>query len=100
MIWVHPRSKLVDGKLVCSRAIVATLLISLKLSRDPETETGSLENEKTVHRIHDTLEKGLQMVLRSLVAPHMEGRWILQSAGLRFDSEVFFKIHFWSTVVV
>ena len=37
--------------------------------RDPETETGSLETEKGVHRIHRTLESGLQIMLRSLVAP-------------------------------
>ena len=42
-------------------------------SRDPETETGSLEIEPRVHRTHDTLEIGLQMMLRSLVAPHKEG---------------------------
>ena len=28
-------------------------------SRDPETEAGSLEIEKRVHRIHGTLEMGL-----------------------------------------
>ena len=28
-------------------------------SRDPETETGNLESEKRVHRIHGTLETGL-----------------------------------------
>ena len=30
-------------------------------SRDPGTETGSLETELRVHRIHDSLEVGLQM---------------------------------------
>ena len=38
-------------------------------SRDPKTETGNLETEKRVHRIHDTLETGLHMMPRSLVAP-------------------------------
>ena len=38
-------------------------------SRDPETETGNLETEKRVHRIHDTLELELHMIPRSLVAP-------------------------------
>ena len=42
-------------------------------SRDLETETGSLETEKRVHKIHDTLGTGLQMMPRSLVAPHKEG---------------------------
>ena len=37
--------------------------------RDPETETGSLETEKRVHRIQGTLETGLHRMLRSLVAP-------------------------------
>ena len=45
-------------------------------SRDPETETGSLEIEKRVHRIHGTLETGLHMILRSLVAPTRGGRRI------------------------
>ena len=34
---------------------------------------GSLETEKRVHRIHDTLETGLQMIFRSLVASHKKG---------------------------
>ena len=38
-------------------------------SRDPEAETGSLETEKRVHRIHGTLETGVHIILRSLVAP-------------------------------
>ena len=38
-------------------------------SRDPATEIGNLETEKRVHRIHDTLETGLQIIPRSLVAP-------------------------------
>ena len=37
-------------------------------SGDPENETGSLETERRVHRIYDTLETGLHMIL-SLVAP-------------------------------
>ena len=39
------------------------------VSRDPETENGDFETEKRVHRIYDTLETGLQMIPRSLVAP-------------------------------
>ena len=42
-------------------------------SRDPETETGNLETEKRVHRIHGTLETGLHRMLRSLVAPDKQG---------------------------
>ena len=42
-------------------------------SRGPETEPGNLETDLTVHRIHDTLQTGLQRVLRSLVAPRKEG---------------------------
>ena len=38
-------------------------------SRDPETEIGSPETEKRVHRMHGSLETGLQMIPRSLVAP-------------------------------
>ena len=29
---------------------------------DPEAETGNLETEKRVHRSHDTLEAGLQII--------------------------------------
>ena len=60
----------VEGKLVHPRAQVTTIPGSLKPdSRDPETETGNLETEKRVHRIHDTLGTGLHMMPRSLVAP-------------------------------
>ena len=60
----------VGGKLVHPRAQVTTIPGSLKPdSRDPETETGNLETEKRVHRIHGTLETGLHMMPRSLVAP-------------------------------
>ena len=38
-------------------------------SRDPDIEIGILEAEKKVHEIHGTLETGLQIMLRSLVAP-------------------------------
>jgi translation initiation factor 6 (eIF-6) len=61
---------LVGGKLVGSRALSNTNPGSLKPdSTDPETETGNLETEKGVHRIHGTLETGLQIIPRSLVAP-------------------------------
>ena len=43
-------------------------------SRDPETETGSFKIEETIHRIHGTLETGLQIMLRTLVAP-TRGTW-------------------------
>ena len=38
-------------------------------SRDPETETKSLETEKGLHRIHGTLGTGSQRMLHSLVPP-------------------------------
>ena len=41
-------------------------------SRDPETETGNLETEKRVHKIHDTLETELQIMPRSLLASTRE----------------------------
>ena len=64
------RPSLVDGKLGAGGSLVTNNPGSLKPdSRDPETETGSLEIEKRVHRIHDTLETGLHMMPRSLVAP-------------------------------
>ena len=43
-------------------------------SGDPGTETGSLETELRVHRIHGTVETGSQSVSRSLVAPHKARR--------------------------
>ena len=65
-----PGTFLVGGKLVHPRALVTTIPGSLKPDfRDPETETGNLETEKRVHRIHDTLETGLHRIPRSLVAP-------------------------------
>ena len=65
-----PAPRRVGGNLACSRALSNTNPGSLKPdSRDPETETGNLETEKRVHRIHDTLETGLHMMPRSLVAP-------------------------------
>ena len=49
----------VGGKLVYPRALSNTNPGSLKPdSRDPETETGNLEPEKRLHRIHGTLETG------------------------------------------
>ena len=65
-----PAPNLVGGKWFGSRALSNTNPGSLKPdSSDPETETGDLETEKRVHRIHDTLETGLHMIPRSLVAP-------------------------------
>ena len=50
----------VGGKCVGSRALATTIPGSLKPdSRDPETETRNLENEKRVHWIHGTMETGL-----------------------------------------
>ena len=64
------RPSLVGGKLVAGGSLVTIIPRSLKPdSRDPETETGNLEIEKRVHRIHGTLEAGLHMIPRSLVAP-------------------------------
>ena len=48
-------------------------------SRDPETETGSLETEKRVHRIHDTLETGLHKDASQPGGPHKGGRRIFGS---------------------
>ena len=65
-----PGTFLVGGKLGAGGSLVTNNPGSLKPdSRDPETETGNLETEKRVHRIHGTLETGLQIMLRSLVAP-------------------------------
>ena len=44
--------------------------------RDPETETGKLETEKRVHRIHGTLETGLQKDASQPGGPHKGGRRI------------------------
>ena len=61
---------IIEAKLGGSWALSNTNPGSLKPdSRDPETETGNLETGKRVHRIHDTLETGLHMMPRSLVAP-------------------------------
>ena len=61
------------SKLFHPWAIVTTIPGYLKpTSRDPETETGNLQTEKRVHRIHGTLETDLQRMLRSLVAPTRE----------------------------
>ena len=54
-----PGTRQVEGKCVDPRALVTTIPGSLKPdSRDPETETGSLETEKRVHRIHGSLDTG------------------------------------------
>ena len=45
-------------------------------SGDPETETGNLETEKRVHRIHGTLETGLQKNASQPGGPHKGGRRI------------------------
>ena len=64
----------VEAKCFGPRALSNTNPGSLKPdSRDPETETGNLETEKRVRRIHGTLEKGVQIMPRSLVAPDKQG---------------------------
>ena len=50
-------------------------------SRDPETETGNLETEKRVHRIHGTLETGSHKDPSQLGGLLKEGRRIYQFAG-------------------
>ena len=80
MILGYPQilgTLLVEGKLGGSRALRNTIPGFLRPdpgslrpdSRDPEIEIGNLETEKRVHRIHGTLETGLHMMPRSLVAP-------------------------------
>ena len=65
------------GQMGTSRALSNTIPGSLKPdSRDPETETGSLETEKTVHRVHGTLETGLHKDAPQPGGPHKGGRRI------------------------
>ena len=65
-----PAPRQVGGKLVAGGSLVTNNPGSLKPdSGDPETETGNLETDKRVQRIHDTLETGLHMMPRSLMAP-------------------------------
>ena len=72
-----PAPRQVGGKLVHPRALVTTIPGSLKPdSRDPETETGKLETEKRVHRIHGTLETGLHKDASQPGGPHKGGRRI------------------------
>ena len=52
-------------------------------SRGPETETESLETELRVHRIHDTLETGLQSVPRSWRLLARRTRRIFQTEDFR-----------------
>ena len=58
-----------DAKLSGHQGLVTTTPGSLKMTRDPETESESLETDLRVRRIHGTLMTGLHMILRSLVAP-------------------------------
>ena len=68
----------VDGKLGGSRALSNTFPGSLRPdSRDLETETGNLETEKRVHRIHGTLETGLHKDASQPGGPHKGGRRII-----------------------
>ena len=67
----------VGGKLACSRALSNTIPGSLKPDyRDPETETGNLETEKRVHRIHGTLDTGLHKDASQPGGPLKGGRRI------------------------
>ena len=67
----------VGGKLVAGGTLVTTIPGSLKPdSRDPEIETGNLEIEKRVHRIHGTLETGLHKDAPQPGGPHKGGRRI------------------------
>ena len=62
-----------------SRALSNTNPGSLKPdSRDPETETGNLETEKRVHRIHGTLETGLHKDASQPGGPLKGGRRIFK----------------------
>ena len=71
------RPILVGGKLVARRALSNTIPGSLKPDfRDSETETGNLETEKRVHRIHGTLETGLNNYPAQPGGPHTGGRRI------------------------
>ena len=80
-----PGTNLVGGKWFGPQALSNTIPGSLKPdSRDPETETRSLEIEKRVHRIHGTLETGLHMIPRSLVAPSRG------AGGLIYHGHIFF----------
>ena len=75
---------LVGGNWYCSGTLVTTIPGSLKPdSRDPETETGDLEIEKRVHRIHGTLETGLQHDPSQPGGPHKVGRRILLTYGAK-----------------
>ena len=67
----------VEAKCVGPRALSNTNPGSLKPdSRDPETETGSLEIEKRVLWIHGTLETGLHKDPSQPGGPHKGGRRI------------------------
>ena len=73
--------------MACSRARSNTNPGSLKPdSRDPETETGNLETEKRVHRIHGTLETGLHKDPSQPGGPHKGGQWIFMFYSDMFDS--------------
>ena len=87
MILGYPQilgTLLVEGKLGGSRALRNTIPGFLRPdpgslrpdSRDPETETGNLETEKRVHRIHDTLETGLHKDASQPGGPPKGGRRI------------------------
>ena len=64
-------------------------------TRDPETETGNLETGKRVHGIHDTLEKELQMIPRSLAAPSREpADWEIRWQSYRIWGSIPVNGHF------
>ena len=72
-----PGTRQVGGKWCASGSPVTNNPGSLKPdSKVPETETGNLETEKRVHRIHDTLETGLHNDPSQPGGPHKGGRRI------------------------
>ena len=66
-----------EGKWYFPRALSNTNPGSLRPDfRDPDTETGKLEIEKRVHRIHETLETGLHKDPLQPGGPLKGGQWI------------------------
>ena len=65
-----PAPRQVGGAVACPRALV-TIPGSLKPMRDTETETGSLEAEKRVHRIHETAWWPPQGAAADILASHL-----------------------------
>ena len=64
------RPRQVDARLLIPGPHYSMSAVPEPDSRAPDTEPESLETELRVHKIHDTLETGLQRILRSLVVTH------------------------------